>query len=77
MESKLQNVVVLRDEKWLNELVLLTYITHHLLDLNVKLRGKSQIVNKLFQHISAFEKKLKLLEFELSRAALIRLQNKR
>ena len=51
MESKLQNVTFLSDENWLNYLAFLTDITEHLSELNMKLQGKSQLVNKLFEHI--------------------------
>ena len=70
MESKHQNVAFLSDENWLNDLAFLTDITQHLSDLNLKLHGKSQLVNKLFEHICAFEKKLEIFKAQLSRATL-------
>ncbi|XP_076308646.1 general transcription factor II-I repeat domain-containing protein 2-like [Tachypleus tridentatus] len=70
MESKRQNVDFLSNENWLNDLAFLTDITQHLSDLNLKLQGKSQLVNKLFEHICAFEKKLKLFQVQLRRAIL-------
>ena len=70
MESKHQNVAFLSDENWLNDLAFLTDITQHLSDLNLKLQGKSQLVNKLFEHICAFEKKLEIFQAQLSRATL-------
>ena len=36
----------------------------------MKLQGKHQLVNKLFEHICAFEKKLELLRVQLGRATL-------
>ena len=42
-ESKHQNVAFLRDENWLNDLALLTYITQHLSELNLKLQGKLRL----------------------------------
>ena len=54
----------------MNELAFLTDITQHLSNLNLKLQGKSQLVNKLFEHICAFEKKLELFQVQLSRATL-------
>ena len=61
----------LSDENWLNDLAFLTDITQHLSELNLKIQGKSQLVNKLFEHICAFEKKLDLFEVQLGRATLI------
>ena len=57
MESKHQNVTLLSDENWLNDLAFLTDITQHLSELNLILQGKCQLVNKLFEHICAFGKK--------------------
>ena len=70
MESKHQNVAFLSDENWLNDSTFPTDITQHLLDLNLRVQGKSQLVNKLFEHICAFEKKLELFHIQLSRATL-------
>ena len=58
MESKYQNVASLSDENLLNDLSFLTDITQHLFDLNLRLQGKSQLVNKLFEHICAFEREI-------------------
>ena len=62
MESKHQNVAFLSHENWLNDLGFLTHITHHLSDLNLKLQRKNQLVNKMFEHIWAFERKLELFQ---------------
>ena len=70
MESKHQNVAFLSDENWLNDLAFLTDITQHLSDLNLRLQGKSQLVNKMFEYICAFEKKLELFQVQLRRATL-------
>ena len=53
MEKKHQNVAFLSDENWLNDLACLIDITQHLSELNLKQQGKSQLVNKLFEHICA------------------------
>ena len=55
MESKHQNVAFLGDENWLNDLAFLTDIARHFSELNLKLQGKSQLVNKMFDNICAFE----------------------
>ena len=70
MESKHQNVAFLSNENWLNNLAFLTDITQHLFHMNLKLQGKSQLVNKMFEHICALEKKLELFQVQLSRATL-------
>lgn len=70
MESKHQNVAFLSDENWLNDLAFLTDITQHLSDLNLQLQSKDQLVNKLFEHVCAFEKKLELFQAQLSRGTL-------
>ena len=69
-KSKHQNVAFLSNENWLNDLAFLTDITQHLSGLNLKVQGKCQLVNKLFEHICAFEKKLELFQVQLSRATL-------
>ena len=54
----------------MNDLEFLTDISQHLSDLNLKLQGISQLVNKMFEHICAFEKKLKFFQVQLSNATL-------
>ena len=56
MTNKQQDVAYLSDDDWLNDIAFLTDITQHLSDLNVKLQNKSQLVNKMFEHICSFEK---------------------
>nr|XP_039250069.1 general transcription factor II-I repeat domain-containing protein 2-like [Styela clava] len=70
MESKHQNFAFLSNENLLNDLAFITDITQHLYDLNIKLQGKSQLVNKMFKHICAFEKKLELSQVQISKAIL-------
>ena len=55
------------DESWLNDLEFLTDITHHL----SKLQFTCQLVNKLFEHICAFEKKVELFQVQFGSAILI------
>lgn len=54
----------------MNDLAFLTDITQQLSDLNLKLQGKGQPGNKLFEKICAIEKKLERLKVHLSRATL-------
>ena len=63
MESKQQNVAFLSDENWVNDLAFLTDITQHLSELNMKLQWKSQLVNRLLEHICAFEKNVNCFRF--------------
>ena len=70
MTNKQQDVAYLSDDDWLNDIAFLTDITQHLSDLNVKLQNKSQLVNKMFEHICSFEKKLKLFLSQLCRGTL-------
>ena len=64
MKSKHRNVAFLSDEIWMNDLAFLTDIAQHLSELNLKLQGKSQLANKLSEHISAFDTKLKLFQVQ-------------
>ncbi|XP_067931084.1 general transcription factor II-I repeat domain-containing protein 2B-like [Watersipora subatra] len=70
MVSKHHNVACLTDDDTLNDLAFLTDITQHLSDLNVKLPGKFQLVNKMFEHICYFEKKLQLDRNQVSKTQL-------
>jgi len=70
MINKQQNVAYLSDNDWLNDIAYLTDITQHLSDLNVKLQGKNQLVNKMFEHICSFENKLQLFQTQLNKKTL-------
>ena len=70
MESKHQNVAVLDDENWLNDIPFLTDIMQHLSELNLNLQGKRQLVDKMLEHIYTFDKTLKLLQVQLGRDTL-------
>ncbi|KAG0708050.1 General transcription factor II-I repeat domain-containing protein 2 [Chionoecetes opilio] len=54
------------NSQWLARLALLTDITTHLNDLNVKLQGKNILVTDMYSHITAFEVKLRLWEAQLA-----------
>ena len=58
--------MALSDENWLNDLAFHTDITQHLSDLNMKQQGKSQLVNKLFEHICVFEGKYLIISCSVS-----------
>ena len=71
MESKHLNMPFISDENWLFDLTFLTDIAQHLTDLNLKLQGKSHLVNKLLDHICAFDTKIELFPVQLGRPTLI------
>ena len=48
MKSKKKDVNSMEDDQWLNDLAFLVDITKYLAELNVKLQGKEQCVNKLY-----------------------------
>ena len=73
MESKHRYVTVLSNENCSNDFAFLTDITQHLSDLNLNLQRKNQLVNKMFEHICDFEKKLELFQVQLRRATLMHL----
>ena len=68
MQSKHHNVTFLNDENWLNDLAFLLDITQHLSELNLKLQGKNQLVNKLRD--CAFEKIFELFLVQVGSATL-------
>ena len=53
------------DSKWLSDFAFLVDITNHLNSLNLKLQGKNQLVNVLYEHVCAFQARLRLWEFQL------------
>ena len=70
MESKNQNMAFLSDDNWWNDVALLTDITQHLTEPKLKLKGKRHLVNKLLEHICAFEKKVRLLQVQFGSATM-------
>ena len=67
MESNHKNVAFLCDENCLNDIAFLTDITQHLSQMNLKLQGKHQFVNMLFEHICALKK---LFQVQFGKAIL-------
>ena len=64
MKEKEQDVTFF-DKRFLTDLTFLVDITQHLADLNLKLQGKNQLANKMFEHIQLFNQKLKLFQSQL------------
>lgn len=60
MDSKGKPVPEFENENWLVDLAFLVDITAHLNELNIRLQGKNQLINDMFQTVMAFEIKLKL-----------------
>ena len=55
----------LSDPEWVTDLAFLVDITTHMNALNTKLQSKDQLTHKLFEHVCAFEVKLRLWERQL------------
>jgi len=70
MESRNQNVSFFNDVEWANDLALLTDVTQHLSKLNGQLQGKKQLANKMYEHITSFQKKLNLFDGQFSNSVL-------
>ena len=71
METKNQNVSFLKDVKWLlNDLVFLSDVMQHLAQLNGQLQGRNQLANKMFEHITSFQRKLVLFKDQFSNSVL-------
>ena len=43
------------DETWLTDLAFLVHLTTHLNELSMHLQGENQLINTMFQTISAFQ----------------------
>ena len=56
--------------KWLNDLAFLSDVTQHLAQLNGQLQGRNQLANKMFEHITSFQRKLVLFKDQFSNSML-------
>ncbi|KAG0724973.1 General transcription factor II-I repeat domain-containing protein 2 [Chionoecetes opilio] len=65
-QKNLPVLIIFPTRNGLLSLALLTDITTHLNDLNVKLQGKNILVTDMYSHITAFEVKLRLWEAQLA-----------
>ncbi|KAG8235640.1 hypothetical protein J437_LFUL013631 [Ladona fulva] len=54
MDSKGKPVPELENENWLADLAFLVDITAHLNELNMRLQGENQLINDMFQAVTAF-----------------------
>ena len=60
--QKNQTVTELDDENWLTDLAFLVDLTTH---LNVHLQGENQLIDSMFQTVTAFQMKLKLWQAQI------------
>ena len=58
VETKGKPVTEFEGEEWVLDLAFLVNLTEHLNDLNLRLQGKNQFINNMFQTITAIERKL-------------------
>lgn len=65
MLTKAKVLPELEDENWLADLAFLVDLTNHLNELNLRLQGENQLINVMFQTITAFQMKLKLWQGQL------------
>ncbi len=75
MEMKEKPVLELSDEEWFLDLVFLVDIITHLNNLNMKLQGKDQLINNLFDHMKGFQIKFRLWGSQLSKNNGVHFQN--
>ena len=65
MVSKNKFVLELDDENWLTDLAFLVDLTAHLNEINMYLQGENQLINTMFQTITAFQVKLKVWQAQI------------
>ena len=65
MVSKNKFVLELDDENWLTDLAFLVDLTAHLNEINMCLQGENQLINTMFQTITAFQVKLKVWQAQI------------
>ena len=61
MKEKRQDITFF-DKRFLTDLASFVDITQHLSSLNLKIQGKKQLANKMFEHIQSFNRKLELFQ---------------
>lgn len=58
LEMKVEDVSVLKDKSWVQDLVFLVDITGLLSELNIKLQGRDQLITHMNDTVASFKKKL-------------------
>ena len=66
MTTKGRPVAELCDGKWVWQLAFLADITQHLNEINLRLQGKTKLVNEMFYDVKSFDAKLRLFDKQLS-----------
>ncbi|XP_065651049.1 general transcription factor II-I repeat domain-containing protein 2A-like [Hydra vulgaris] len=71
LRIKEKDTSLLENIDCLNDLAFLIDMTQMLMELNLKLQGKDQLISKLFENVETFVLKLKLLKQQLSSKVLV------
>ncbi|XP_065668179.1 general transcription factor II-I repeat domain-containing protein 2A-like [Hydra vulgaris] len=71
LKIKGKDTSLLENIECLNDLAFLIDMTQMLMELNLKLQGKDQLISKLFENVETFVLKLKLLKQQLSSKVLV------
>ncbi|XP_065660386.1 general transcription factor II-I repeat domain-containing protein 2A-like [Hydra vulgaris] len=71
LKIKGKDTSLLENIDCLNNLAFLIDMTQMLMELNLKLQGKDQLISKLFENVETFVLKLKLLKQQLSSKVLV------
>ncbi|XP_043931708.1 general transcription factor II-I repeat domain-containing protein 2A-like isoform X1 [Protopterus annectens] len=74
MESKGKPVPEFENANWMADLAFLVDITAHLNDLNLCLQGENLLITDMFQIVTAFEVKLKLIHCQIKNSNFIHFQ---
>ena len=65
MDMKGRLVSELQNEDWIRDLAFLVDLTSYLNELNLKLKGRGQLVHDMYKHVKVFQSKLQLWERQL------------
>ncbi|XP_065675641.1 general transcription factor II-I repeat domain-containing protein 2A-like [Hydra vulgaris] len=76
LKIKGKDTSLLENIDCLNDLAFLIDMTQMLMELNLKLQGKDQLISKLFENVETFVLKLKLLKQQLSSKVLVHFKEK-
>ncbi|XP_065658130.1 general transcription factor II-I repeat domain-containing protein 2A-like [Hydra vulgaris] len=71
LKIKGKDTSLLENIDCLNDLAFLIDMTQMLMELNLKLQGRDQLISKLFENVETFVLKLKLLKQQLSSKVLV------
>ena len=74
-KGKNKEVDLIADPRWLRELAFLSDITEHLNILNVKLRGKENLISDMFAILKAFLPKLDLFKNQIAKGNFTHFSN--